>query len=219
MKHKIELIAGWAHPGECLLPIADKLEDYYDVAVHPADLHLELEEPSVLAGWSLGGMLALQNAMRKPELVEALVMIASTPRFTFAKDSGFGVKEANLLEMMKQLQGNTKNTIGGFLAHAALPHRPKLREMLHQIETLQAGLAYLRDTDLRSGVDHVKCPVLLIHGKRDAVIPIEASEWLRHRLQKSKLISVENMGHDLPLRRPEWIAREIRFFIDAYVRP
>lgn len=219
MKRRLMLIAGWAHPGECLNPLAERLEDHFEVSVHPAEPGFEVREPAILLGWSLGGMLSLERAIQQPGHVRALIMVSSTPRFTIAADSTFGTPEANLLQMVNQLKEDVKTTLSGFMAYSALPHRPRVRDLIPQLEALQDGLRYLREKDHRADAPKVRCPVLLIHGRQDAVIPHAASEWLNANLADSKLVSVGNMGHDLILRRPEWIARETRFFINEKLRP
>ncbi len=213
MKKRILFISGWAHPAQSLKPIGDALGDDFEVSLHAAsDPKINLERRGMVVGWSLGGMLAMDLAIRNPDLVSRLVLIGSTPRFTFSPGVEFGTPEASLLDLTKQLTVDIKTTLQGFIAYAALPHRPSLRELPQHLEALQGGLQYLKQRDLRPEIDKIKCPVLLLHGKQDAVISHAASDWLHRHLPQSKLISMDDMGHDLPLRRPEWVVAQIQSF-------
>lgn len=213
MKKHVVFISGWAHPAQSLQPIGDALGPDFDVSLHAAsDRQITLDKRSILVGWSLGGMLAMDLAIKHPELVSRLVLIGSTPRFTFTPGEEFGTPEANLVDLMKQLSEDIKTTLQGFIAYAALPHRPSLKTFPQHLELLHDGLRYLKTRDLRPDIHNIKCPVLLLHGKQDAVISHAASEWLQRNLAQAKLVSVDNMGHDLPLRRPELVVAHVQDF-------
>lgn len=125
----------------------------------------------------------------------------------------FSVPEAHLRAMMRQLRKDAATTLTSFVAQAAAPHLPVARPLETSLEVLQGGLRYLRETDLTLMVPGIRCPAMILHGRQDAIIPHAAGAWLAGHLPAGRLVSVENMGHDLPLRRPEWVAREVRAFL------
>ena len=85
------LMPGWAHTAESLRPMATLLARHRPVKIidprawpdrpgyaEPMGHELRREhEPCVLAGWSLGGMIALEAAAACPEKTAALIMISS----------------------------------------------------------------------------------------------------------------------------------------------
>src|SRR5262249_52618792 len=48
----------------------------------------------------------------------------------------------------------------------------------------------------------VRCPVLLVHGANDAVIPFAASEALQAVMPSAQLVRFEGIGHGLVGRKP-----------------
>ena len=57
---------------------------------------------------------------------------------------------------------------------------------------------YLKRSPI-SNIDHLRCPVLLMHGKKDPVVPVEASEkmycMLQARHMPSQILLFEEEGH------------------------
>ena len=51
---------------------------------------------------------------------------------------------------------------------------------------LMAGLALLRDTDMRALVPAIPVPVLLLHGAHDPLMPLAAAEWLAATLPAAR---------------------------------
>ena len=52
-------------------------------------------------------------------------------------------------------------------------------------------------------------PVLVLHGRRDAIVPIEASYQLASLLPDVELIVAEDAGHVPTVTRPAWVAERI----------
>ncbi|MCK4727959.1 MAG: alpha/beta fold hydrolase, partial [Desulfobacterales bacterium] len=116
-KRSLVLIAGWAHTEHALHPIASALHAAaYDLKVrstwkllreedfvrraackensglsgYAKELKQILEKqdiPSIVIGWSAGGMVALEVACENPELLERLVLIGATARL--CADDGY----------------------------------------------------------------------------------------------------------------------------------
>src|SRR5690606_15291510 len=99
------LIHGWAMHGGIFAPLTRALAPHY--RVHLVDLpghrlspereggfdpaacaaRLVEELPAAIwAGWSLGGLVAMEAALRYPDAVSALVPIAANPRFVLGED-------------------------------------------------------------------------------------------------------------------------------------
>jgi pimeloyl-[acyl-carrier protein] methyl ester esterase len=60
---------------------------------------------------------------------------------------------------------------------------------------LEAGLAWLYEADLRPDVEKISCPVTLLHGENDPLIPPEASRWLADRLPSARLVLLPGRAH------------------------
>ena len=58
----------------------------FDLQTILAGLIERIPDGAVWAGWSLGGMLALQAALLAPQRVKRLVLVGATPSFTQRSD-------------------------------------------------------------------------------------------------------------------------------------
>jgi pimeloyl-[acyl-carrier protein] methyl ester esterase len=113
-----------------------------------------------VCGWSLGGQVALHWAIRRPRQVERLVMVASTPCFVRLDDWRYALSVEILEEFAANLQQNYEQTLKRFLS-LQMRGSEQEREVLALLRdglfsrgepnlgALQAGLAILRDSDLR----------------------------------------------------------------------
>lgn len=199
-------ISGWAYPNESLSALADR------TAGSP-----------MTGSWSLGSFQSTELALTRPDEVRALVLVASTPRFCATDGWEHGLAEANLRAMQRSFARDPRATLENFHKLCAAPSTLSPDELAQRVdaslslgnESLAAGLQKLRETDLRARVGEVRCPVLLLHGEEDCVIPVGASRWLAANLPNAKLVTLYGAGHDLPIRHAEWIAEEVRKFVGA----
>ena len=69
---------------------------------------------AVYLGWSLGGLVATNIAVKHPERVNKLITLASSPKF--AAEKGWrGIMPKVLTDFTEQLTNNFKLTIEGFM--------------------------------------------------------------------------------------------------------
>jgi pimeloyl-[acyl-carrier protein] methyl ester esterase len=149
-----------------------------------AESVLEVARPgSVLIGWSLGGMVALRAALEQSNRVRALCLVATTPRFTQGTGWNRALPPEVLEAFARDLEHDTGRTVGRFLTlqvRGTADSRPTLTQLRQAVRqaghpatrVLQAGLEVLRVTDLRQDLARVQCPVCLILGERDALVPV-----------------------------------------------
>jgi pimeloyl-[acyl-carrier protein] methyl ester esterase len=159
-----------------------------------------------VCGWSLGGQVALRLALDFPERVHKLLLIGTTPCFRQRADWPHGMDEATLEEFAGSLETDYAGTLKRFLSLQARSGDDAraviaaLREKLFArgepaLAALRAGLALLRDIDLRDAVPEIAQPTLVIHGARDTVTPAAAGEWLAQRLPHGALTIVGGSAH------------------------
>ena len=129
--------------------------------------HLGLGKATLL-GYSLGGAVATQTAIRHPELIDRLIVV-STPhkRTGWYADSLAGMDQMNasVAEPMKQTPM--------YQLYAAIAPRPedwatmwdKMGDMLRQ------------DFDWSAGVAALTMPTMLVFGDADSVSPAVAAEF------------------------------------------
>jgi pimeloyl-ACP methyl ester carboxylesterase len=91
------------------------------------------------------------------------------------------------------------------------PDQSHLRQLL--------GDACAIALETASGYDseRVTCPLLVIHGRKDRVIPVHASERLHESIPASTLIVLPNSGHCPQLDDPSGLAGHVLQFLDVEV--
>jgi pimeloyl-[acyl-carrier protein] methyl ester esterase len=80
--------------------------------------------------------------------------------------------------------------------------------------TLAAGLAELRDSDLRKSAVAVRLPTLLVHGERDPLMPLAAGRWLAEHMPDARLEIFSGAAHAPFLSQPDRFAEMLQQFAD-----
>lgn len=200
------LLHGWAMHGGVFAPLQRLLEARY--TVHAVDLPghgrsrdsavpLALDAladalagrlpPALYCGWSLGGLLALAAAQRRPAAVRGLAMLCASPRFVRAEDWAEGMDAAIFHRFADDLAQDYRMAIDRFLlletlgsAHA----REELRALRDSVFAhgepspahLRQGLRVLEDSDLRAGLPALAMPSTWIAGRRDRLVAPRAMQ-------------------------------------------
>jgi pimeloyl-[acyl-carrier protein] methyl ester esterase len=161
-----------------------------------------LPEVCHLGGWSLGGILAMSCAIAAPERILSLFLMATTPSFICREGWDIGRPDAELQAFMRTIRQEGEAVrprfIGSFcrgdvIANAAECVRSDASPMPQA--ALEAGLDWLYEADLRRDVEKISCPVTLLHGGNDPLIPPEASRWLASRLSSARLVLLPGRAH------------------------
>ena len=180
--------------------------------------------PVALGGWSLGGMLALEMARQKPQRIDRLLLIGTSPRFTSGDDWTFGLPEVQVRALGRSLARRFEATLADFfnLAFAgediskerlrairrfAVKQSP-LPDQVAAMELLK-GFSEQNQLDLLSQIDQ---PALVIHGGLDQITPLAAGRYLAASLPHGEFLEFPGVGHGPFLSRPqEVVARILEF--------
>jgi pimeloyl-[acyl-carrier protein] methyl ester esterase len=176
---------------------------------------------AVLA-WSLGAQVALQWASACPSQVQRLVLIGATPCFVeregwpcampravfdrFAADVASDARAALARFALLQAQGEAKTATVARTLRAACA--------VVSLETLHGGLAVLQENDLRDMLGGVKAPALIVHGERDALVPVDAARTLHAGLPDARLRVLPGAGHAPHVSQPEAVATLLAEFLN-----
>jgi len=173
----------------------------------------------VLGGNSFGGQIAMLYALRHAEKVSQLVLVDSggfreVPEGERAMARTILSRE-NLLKMPAAMIPLIFSKV--FVKESG----EKERYLAKQTAKLKAGdyaeyvRALVRSIDLSMATNlleelpKIKCPVLLISGKEDSVVPPEQAEEAARRLPQAILIMMEKCGHMPQMEEPEEFARRV----------
>jgi len=205
------------------LPAAPNLDAYAD------RIALLLEEPAAVVGHSLGGAIGLRLAIRRPELVSALVLAGAAGISSGTRRARYGLAMTALLKPGKRIapyrrrvarSAALKTLVFGHWGAADPPALPAdvaesfLSGPARHTDTASAAGALVHD-DPRLDLEHVRCPVLLLWGARDNQLSIgDAFEYAR-RL-RAPVRAIADCGHLLIGERPEACADAIGAFLHRH---
>ncbi len=193
-----------------------------DTVVDGLDAHFA--QPVMVLGWSLGGILAQHWAVRAPQKIGKLVLVASTPCFTEREDWLFGMGGETLQQFAAELEKNHAATLRRFLALQVRGSEHErelltsLREQLFSrgepaLAALRGGLEILRDADLRPQAAGIAQPTLLVAGERDKLTPPEASYYLAQVLPHAQVAEILGAAHAPFLSHPALFTEHLKRFL------
>lgn len=179
-----------------------------------------IPDQALWLGWSLGGQLALELARRCPGKVAGLVLMTTNPRFV-AEESWPGMAPAVFESFARGVEADIQGTLNRLLALSCLG-TADVRGLLHRLQTawgsypiptpsvLRQGLEILRRTDLRPALADIACPVAVVAGEEDRLVPVAAARRLAASLPRAQLAILEGAGHVPFLSHPEGLAALVR---------
>ncbi len=160
-----------------------------------------------LLGYSMGGGVALQVANLVPGRVDSLILISS-----------IGVQELELLG------DYTLNHAVHGLQLAALTVLQEGVPHFGTLDRFPVNRYYARnffDTDqrpFRGYLQDLECPVLLVHGQGDVLVPVDAAREHHRLLPQSELEILDPGDHITVIREPERIAPGVVDFVQRVER-
>mmetsp|Transcript_96122 Transcript_96122/g.277595 ORF Transcript_96122/g.277595 Transcript_96122/m.277595 type:complete len:293 (+) Transcript_96122:23-901(+) len=187
----------------------------------------------VVVGHSAGAFLAQHLAIRAPERVAAIVCLSGQgPRSSAVSGSGKFFKlarstlhnsedvEARMELLSYHLFPFERDALGrglhGMSARSLRDRRPKA--------TIEAQLRMLSKADLGPELGSIRCPVLIVHGRADAVVPPENAERLFHAVSGSAfrrvaMLERRHMPFAPGLEAAREVAGEVAAFLAECRRP
>lgn len=166
-----------------------------------------------LAGWSMGGWIALQFASQSPDRVRRLVLLDSagmqfTPTFDLRLLSPHSMADMERLEKL-------------LTPHPVRAPRFIIRDFLRQLRAedwvIQRTVAHMiAPGEVMDGkLAGVTMPVLLVWGKQDVLTPLLVADAMRREMPQSVLAVLDGCGHIAPLECHDRVLAEMQRFLSA----
>ncbi len=172
-------------------------------------------------GMSMGGMIAQELALSHPEQVSKLVLGCTTAGGPTAKMPASEVMElfADAFRMMaSNLEGAVDIIMPLLYPNEFIAAHPELKQMLTMglsvvpptpAATGARALAGVMEFNAYDRLPSIKCPVLIIHGERDILVPPENAAIIKSRLPQAEVMMVPGAGHGYPAADPVGIHQRI----------
>jgi pimeloyl-ACP methyl ester carboxylesterase len=215
-------------PGHGKTEPLERADDLTAYADHVAALaELEAMFPAPLIGYSMGGVIALRLAVSRPKSVTALALVAAAGIVSVSRRAEIWLAVTGALrpaQVMTRFRGTFARRprlrwlpfgLWGAVDPPALAPEGVLGFLegpSQHTDVGMAGRALLRD-DPRPDLDHVRCPVLLLWGSRDRLVPlVDGFEYAR-RL-RAPIRTLPAAGHLLVGEQPHACAEILVDFLD-----
>ena len=175
---------------------------------------LRQSEPYALAGYSMGGRIALHLALAQPELVERLVLVSTTAGIEDEAERARRREDDERLadeieregvESFAAKWGAQPLFAGQPLDVAAAAQAERLGWRAEELAGVLRALGTGTMAPLWDRLHELKMPTTVLVGERDAKFRA-LGERLADALPNADLRIVEGAGHTLHLERPEAVA-------------
>jgi pimeloyl-ACP methyl ester carboxylesterase len=182
------------------------------------------DEPVTLVGNSMGGLISMMEAAEYPQKVESLVLVtpALPPvsrsavnrqaliRIALPALPVVGPKIADRYRAMVPLERQVDDTLEMLCVDArrvpeeirvASLEMTRLRQDMEWtvpafVEASRSiGLLFARRKRFMSMIHRIACPVLVVHGEHDAIVPVAAARWLREQRPDFDFAFFADAGH------------------------
>jgi pimeloyl-ACP methyl ester carboxylesterase len=185
---------------------------------------LQLQEPLILIGCSMGGALAMDFSLAYPEKVKALVMVASGPSGLRLDVPGHPQEEAAAaaykagdLDLLAELEAQIWfDGMGRTVQQVNQQMRGLAREMnrlalAHDAQQLGKRLA---DTDnpAANRLRELRIPVLILIGENDIPYLQAAADTMVEDVENNRKVIILDAGHLPNMEHPD----EFRHALDAF---
>jgi len=183
-------------------------------------------ERAALAGWSLGGFVVMNFALRYPQMVSQLVLLGSAsplPTATPMDRSGFETRRklaeagATIEEIVEKTFEFSKGAYSPYVVKNKPEAVEKLRQtLLRNDPKSYADVIKATRSDFGPKLGEIEHPTLIVVGDDDARTPVAMSEGLNKAIPNSYMKIVKNCGHFYGFEQPEETCRIMLNFLRRF---
>jgi pimeloyl-ACP methyl ester carboxylesterase len=187
-------------------------------------------ERGTIVGNSMGGFIAADMAIRRPDRVQRLALVSAAvfwqeyrraqPLVELARRSDAIVARA--LTRVTDDVATRPRLRAWALATAGFryPHLIE-RQLAHELvrsarrtDGYLPALEALADFPLEEELPKISCPALIVWGAQDTLVPVKDAKRLEALIPDSRRVVFERTGHVAMLERPERFNTLLRAFLD-----
>lgn len=210
-KHTVYLPA---HPGFATSEGLETIDNMQDLAWHYVDMFTSLGLSKVpIIGFSMGGWLAMQIAILRPELVGPLTLVC--PAGIRLAEHPFAELFVDDFAHMRQLLfWDPKDPI----VDQTIPTHMFDSRILPWLRAREATAKlgwnpYLHDPKLPRHLHRIGSRTQIIWGAGDKLLPVGLAAPIAKMIPGAKVTIFENTGHMVPFEQPERLAAEVERLI------
>ncbi|WP_147108283.1 alpha/beta fold hydrolase [Tateyamaria sp. syn59] len=195
--------------GDSVMPVPHMgFEDFKDVA---AAAIAALDGPAVLAGHSMGAMLALELAADMPDRVCG---VAALNAVFERSDAAAHAVQARAAQLDGQNPTDPSRTLERWFGACQSPERNACRDWLLSVDSAAYKCAYTAFAESgspqRRALEHLQCPALFMTGSLDPNSTPDMSRAMADLAPYGKAVIVEGSAHMMPMTHSDEVNRALR---------
>ena len=171
-----------------------------------------------LVGLSLGGMTGQALALRHPDKLESLVLLATSAYLPPAE----AWTERAATVRAQGMAAIADTVMSRWFTRAFKERAPAIVAATRERFVANDANGYaicceaIRDMDLRPAIGAVRTPTLILAGADDPATPVAMMEDIRARIPDAEMIIVPRAAHLLNLERPEIVNAHLAAFLARF---
>ncbi len=204
----------------------------HELAAVVADVIETLGGPMAVGGVSMGGDVALNLALDRPDVVAALVCIApgglaarvGGPVTQFSAWAAAQLPDWILLPMARFANRFVKYALNAMVTDPMTLPDPVVSEFVREARDPRGGVAYGRYNqatlgrtgmlnDLSDVVSRITVPTMFFHGENDPLVDPAGSRRAAARMPRARLVTAPHCGHWAQLEAHELFLASVRDFL------
>ena len=188
---------------------------------HVRDAEALLDGPAAVVGCSLGGRVALELTLHRPDLVERLVVIdPGLPGWEWSDETRAGWAAEETAYDRGDLETAAQASLDMWLDESAPEVLAAVRGMVLRSYEMQQGAweagaeeEEVLDSPARDRLGEIHCPTLVLVGDRDVPDMQAIAAHVAASVDGARLVTVRSAAHLPSLERPEEVNVELLAFL------
>ena len=174
-----------------------------------------------LAGFSLGGYVALEIMRQAPERVAALALVNTGARTDTAQTT---LTRKAAIAAARGPAGPDA-VFAEFLPRILLPAHLNNADIVALLNSMSAAVgvdgferqqtAAMNRPDSRPTLKTINCPTVVICGRQDLTTPLELSDEMVAHIANARLMVIEDCGHMAPMEKPDAVTSALRKWLSS----
>ncbi len=212
-------LRGHGHSAKVPGPYA--LVDFVDDLVDLLD-HLDIET-TILAGFSLGGLIAQGFALAHPQRIQKLILVSTIAgrteeeRQRVQRRAQILAEEGALSHLAEAV--DRWFTADFIIAHPEVLEERRRRSLNNDPGCYAAAYRVLADNDLADRLHQITAPTLVVTGEKDIGSTPRMANVIAKRVPNSQLHIFPRLKHSVLPEAPDQVGQQIRDFLNEHRRP